>query len=136
MLYTPRYVQNNDLDKTICKCAECKKYRVLYCHSNIVENKDDKLKIIESYIIASCSKCKRIYRFELKYKLEDNKEDYKVGKIREIEEKYNDVRENIQRNYNSYEQIYTIKSENFFTKVIKESNDNDLSTTEYVFMEK
>ena len=136
MLYTPRYIQNNDLDKTICKCAECKKYRVLYCHSNIVENKDDKSKIIESDIIASCSKCKRIYRFELKYKLEDNKEDYKVGKIREIEEKYNDVRENIQRNYNSYEQIYTIKSENFFTKVIKESNDNDLSTTEYVFMEK
>ena len=67
MLYTPKYIYNNDLDKKICKCSECKKYRILYCHANMMENKKESTKEINSDIIAVCSKCGCTYRFNLKH---------------------------------------------------------------------
>ena len=67
MLYTPKYIYNNDLDKTICKCAECKKYRILYCHTDMIENKKESTKEMNSDIIAVCSKCGSTYRFNLKH---------------------------------------------------------------------
>ncbi|MEG0050906.1 MAG: hypothetical protein RR712_01905 [Terrisporobacter sp.] len=136
MLYTPKYIRNNDLDKKICNCTECKKYRILYCHTNMVENKQAEKREIESDVIATCSKCKRMYRFGLKYTSINKKDTYEVGKVNEIKENYNDVRENIEKNYNSFDSEYTVKSENFLTKVIKEEKDDNSVVSEYVFMEK
>ena len=136
MLYTPKYIYNNDLDKKICKCSECKKYRILYCHSNMVENKKESTKEINSDIIAFCSKCGSIYRFNLKHLLDINGDNYEVGKVNFIEEKYPQVKENITKNYNSYDVVSIIKSENFLTKLIKDDREGDLKTSEYVFMEK
>ncbi|UPA30175.1 hypothetical protein [Terrisporobacter glycolicus] len=136
MLYTPKYIYNNDLDKKICKCSECKKYRILYCHSNMVENKKESTKEISSDIIAVCSKCGSIYRFNLKHLSDINGDNYEVGKVNFIEEKYPQVKENITKNYNSYDVVSIIKSENFLTKLIKDDREGDLKTSEYVFMEK
>lgn len=136
MLYTPKYIYNNDLDKKICKCADCKKYRILYCHTEIIENKQESTKDINSDVIAVCSKCGSTYRFSLKHLSNKNEDKYEVGKINPIKEKYYDVKENIIKNYNSYESISTIKSENFLTKTIKEEKNEDLEVCEYVFMEK
>ena len=136
MLYTPKYIYNNDLDKKICKCADCKKYRVLYCHTNVVENKKESTKELNSDIIAVCSKCGSTYRFKLKHISDKNGDKYEVGKINQIEEKYEAVKENIIKNYNSYEAISNIKSQDFLTKTIKEDKEGDLNTLEYVFMEK
>lgn len=136
MLYTPKYIYNNDLDKKICKCAECKKYRILYCHSNMVEDKSKPNKEINSDIIAVCSKCGSAYRFKLKHSKDINEDKYEVGKVNFIEEKYSQIKENITKNYNSYDDILTIKSENFFTKLIKEEEKDSLKISEYVFMEK
>lgn len=136
MLYTPKYIYNNDLDKKICKCSECKKYRILYCHSNMVENKKESTKEISSDIIAVCSKCGSIYRFNLKHLSDINGDNYEVGKVNFIEEKYPQVKENITKNYNFYDVVSIIKSENFLTKLIKDDREGDLKTSEYVFMEK
>jgi len=136
MLYTPKYIYNNDLDKKICKCSECKKYRILYCHSNMVENKKESTKEINSDIIAVCSKCGSTYRFNLKHLSDINGDSYEVGKVNFIEEKYPQVKENITKNYNSYDVVSIIKSENFLTKLIKDDREGDLKTSEYVFMEK
>lgn len=136
MLYTPKYIYNNDLDKKICKCSECKKYRILYCHSNMVENKKESTKEINSDIIAVCSKCGSTYRFNLKHLSDINGDNYEVGKVNFIEEKYTQVKENITKNYNSYDVVSIIKSENFLTKLIKDDREGDLKTSEYVFMEK
>lgn len=136
MLYTPKYIYNNDLDKKICKCSECKKYRILYCHSNMVENKKESTKEINSDIIAVCSKCGSTYRFNLKHLSDINGDNYEVGKVNFIEEKYPQVKENITKNYNSYDVVSIIKSENFLTKLIKDDREGDLKTLEYVFMEK
>jgi len=136
MLYTPKYIYNNDLDKKICKCSECKKYRILYCHSNMVENKKESTKEINSDIIAVCSKCGSTYRFNLKHLSDINGDNYEVGKVNFIEEKYPQVKENITKNYNSYDVVSIIKSENFLTKLIKDDRQGDLKTLEYVFMEK
>ncbi|WP_455539970.1 hypothetical protein [Terrisporobacter sp.] len=136
MLYTPKYIYNNDLDKKICKCAECKKYRILYCHANMIDNKKESIKEINSDIIAVCSKCGSTYRFNLKHTSSAGEDKYEVGKITYIEEKYPEVKENIAKNYNSYETISKIKSEHFITKLIKEDKEGDLQTSEYVFMEK
>lgn len=136
MLYTPKYIQNNDLDKKVCKCEECKKYRILYCHANMVENTDEKKKVIHSDVIAVCSKCKRMYRFKLKHTSINKEDEYEVVKANEIEESYDDVRENIKKNYNSFDSIYTLKSDIFLTKVIKEDKSDNSSDLEYVFMEK
>lgn len=136
MLYTPKYIYNNDLDKKICKCSECKKYRILYCHSNMVENKKESTKEINSDIIAVCSKYGSIYRFNLKHLSDINGDNYEVGKVNFIEEKYPQVKENITKNYNSYDVVSIIKSENFLTKLIKDDREGDLKTSEYVFMEK
>ena len=57
-------------------------------------------------------------------------------KLAFIEEKYPQVKENIIKNYNSYDAISKIKSENFLTKLIKEDLEGDLQKSEYVFMEK
>lgn len=134
MLYTPKYIHNNDLDKKICKCEECKKYRILYCHSNVIEEVDKK--VVDSDVIAVCSKCKRMYRFGLKHTFSNKKDIYNVGKINEIEENYEAVRENIQKNYNSFESIHSMKCDVFFTKVIKEEKESESKISEYVFMEK
>ncbi|WP_419726224.1 hypothetical protein [Terrisporobacter petrolearius] len=136
MLYTPKYIYNNDLDKKICKCSECKKYRILYCHSNMVENKKESTKEINSDIIAVCSKCGSTYRFNLKHLSDINGDNYEVGKVNFIEEKYPQVKENITKNYNSYDIVSIIKSEIFLTKLIKDDRERDLKTLEYVFMEK
>ena len=136
MLYTPKYIYNNDLDKKICKCADCKKYRILYCHTTIEENKKDSTKEINSDIIAVCSKCKSTYRFNLKHILNENEEKYEVKKATLIEEKYDEVKENITKNYNSYDAISKIKSEDFLTKLIKEDKEDDVEVSEYVYMEK
>lgn len=136
MLYTPKYIYNNDLDKKICKCADCKKYRILYCHTTIEENKKDSTKEINSDIIAVCSKCKSTYRFNLKHISNENEEKYEVKKATLIEEKYDEVKENITKNYNSYDAISKIKSEDFLTKLIKEDKEDDVEVSEYVYMEK
>lgn len=136
MLYTPKYIYNDDLDKKICKCSECKKYRILYCHSNMIENKKESTKEINSDIIAVCSKCGSTYRFNLKHLSDINGDNYEVGKVNFIEEKYPQIKENITKNYNSYDVVSIIKSENFLTKLIKDDRDGDLKTSEYVFMEK
>ena len=134
MLYTPKYIQNNDLDKTICECGECKKYRILYCHTNVVE--DVEKKVVENDVIGICSKCKRMYRFSIKHTVFGNENIYNVGKINTIKESYEAVRENIQKNYNSFNAVHTIKSDNYLTKLIKEENEQDSAVLEYVFMEK
>ncbi|WP_434797578.1 hypothetical protein [Terrisporobacter vanillatitrophus] len=136
MLYTPKYIYNDDLDKKICKCSECKKYRILYCHSNMIENKKESTKEINSDIIAVCSKCGSTYRFNLKHLSNINGDNYEVGRVNFIEEKYPQIKENITKNYNSYDVVSIIKSENFLTKLIKDDRDGDLKTSEYVFMEK
>lgn len=136
MLYTPKYIYNNDLDRTICKCAECKKYRILYCHTNMIENKKESTKEMNSDIIAVCSKCSNIYRFNLKHISSKDGDKYEVGRVNNIEEKYSEVKENIIKNYNSYEAVSKIKSEDFLTKLIKEDKEGDLQESEYVFMEK
>ena len=136
MLYTPKYIYNNDLDKKICKCSECKKYRILYCHANMMENKKESTKEINSDIIAVCSKCGCTYRFNLKHLSDINWDKYEVGKVNFIEEKYSQIKENITKNYNSYDVVSTIKSESFLTKLIKEGREGDFEISEYVFMEK
>ncbi len=136
MLYTPKYIYNSDLDQKICNCSECKKYRILYCHTNKTENKKEATKEIDSDIIAVCSKCRSTYRFKLKHTSNKNEEKYEVIKSNKIEEKDDQVKENIIRNYNSYECISTINSEGFLTKVIKDDKNGDLESSEYVFMEK
>ena len=62
----------------ICKCEDCKKYRILYFHTTIEENKKDSTKEINSDIIAVCSKCKSTYRFNLKHISNENEEKYEV----------------------------------------------------------
>lgn len=136
MLYTPKYIYNNDLDKKICKCSECKKYRILYCYANMVENKNESTKEINSDIIAVCSKCGSTYRFNLKHLSDINGDKYEIGKVNFIEEKYPQIKENITKNYNSYNAVSIIKSENFLTKLIKNNREVDLEVSEYVFMEK
>lgn len=136
MLYTPKYIYNNDLDKKICKCLECKKYRILYWHANMMENKKESTKEINSDIIAVCSKCGCTYRFNLKHLSDINGDKYEVGKVNFIEEKYSQIKENITKNYNSYDVVSTIKSESFLTKLIKEGREGDFEISEYVFMEK
>ena len=95
MLYTPKYIYNNDLDKKICKCSEFKKYRILYCYANMVENKNESTKEINSDIIAVCSKCGSTYRFNLKHLSDINGDKYEVEKVNFIEEKYPQIKENI-----------------------------------------
>ena len=136
MLYTPKYIYNNDLDKKICKCADCKKYRILYCHTNMVENREASTKEMNSDIIAVCSKCGSTYRFNIKHVSDKSGETYEVKKATHIEEKHAEVKENIIKNYNSFDSISKMKSENFLTKLISESQDGYLQVSEYVFMEK
>ena len=136
MLYTPKYIYNNDLDKKICKCPECKKYRILYCYAKVTNNKKESTKEINSNIIAVCSKCGSAYRFDLKHLWYINVDKYEVGKVNFIEEKYPQIRENIIRNYDSYDAVSIIKSEDFLTKLIKNNSDGDLDISEYVFVEK
>lgn len=62
----------------ICKCEDCKKYRILYFHTTIEENKKGSTKEINSDIIAVCSKCKSTYRFNLKHISNENEEKYEV----------------------------------------------------------
>lgn len=134
MLYTPKYIHNNDLDKKICDCGECKKYRILYCHSDVVENVNKK--VVDSDMIVTCSKCKKMFRFGLKSTILNEESTYNVGKINEIKENYDAVRENIKINYNSFGSIHTIKSEDYLTKLIKEEEENSSTVLEYVFIEK
>ena len=115
---------------------KCKKYRILYCHTDMIENKKESTKEMNSDIIAVCSKCGSTYRFNLKHISFKNGDKYEVGRVAFIEEKYPQVKENIIKNYNSYDAVSKIKSENFLTKLIKEDLEGDLQKSEYVFMEK
>lgn len=76
------------------------------------------------------------YRFNLKHLLDINGDKYEVGKVNFIEEKYPQIKENITKNYDSYDDVLIIKSENFLTKLIKNNREGDLEVSEYVFMEK
>lgn len=134
MLYTPKYIYNNDLDQKVCKCPECKKYRILYCHTSVSEVKEEDIKSIENDTIVVCSKCGKMYRFIITKT--NNEDKFKIGRVNEIEEKYSYVKENIIKNYDSYDSISSIKSENFLTKLIKENEEDSCKLLEYVFMEK
>ena len=119
MLYTPKYILAAELDKKVCQCSECKKFRVLYNHSEMTESKDEDICDSTSDVIAVCSKCGRMYRFDMGYK--------KNG---------TDQKEHIKRNYGSYEALFTIRSEDFVTKIVDEKEVKDGKYTEYVYMEK
>ena len=56
MLYTPKYILAAELDKKVCQCSECKKFRVLYNHSEMTESKDEDICDSTSDVIAVCSK--------------------------------------------------------------------------------
>ena len=102
----------------------------------MVENREASTKEMNSDIIAVCSKCGSTYRFNIKHVSDKSGETYEVKKATHIEEKYAEVKENIIKNYNSFDSISKMKSENFLTKLISESQDGDLQVSEYVFMEK
>lgn len=55
MLYTPKYILAAELDKKVCQCSECKKFRVLYNHSEMTESKDEDICDSTSDVIAVCS---------------------------------------------------------------------------------
>ena len=59
-----------------------------------------------------------------------------ISKIREISETNSQVREHIKRNYGSYEALFTIRSEDFVTKIVDEKEVKEGKYTEYVYMEK
>ena len=126
MLYTPKYILAAELDKKVCQCSECKKFRVLYNHSEMTESKDEDICDSTSDVIAVCSKCGRMYRFDMGYKKNGTDQKRTVSK----------VREHIKRNYGSYEALFTIRSEDFVTKIVDEKEVKDGKYTEYVYMEK
>ena len=126
MLYTPKYILAAELDKKVCQCSECKKFRVLYNHSEMTESKDEDICDSTSDVIAVCSKCGRMYRFDMGYKKNGTDQKRTVSKVREI----------IKRNYGSYEALFTIRSEDFVTKIVDEKEVKDGKYTEYVYMEK
>ena len=124
MLYTPKYILAAELDKKVCQCSECKKFRVLYNHSEMTESKDEDI----------CDS--RMYRFDMGYKKNGTDQKRTVSKVREISETNSQVREHIKRNYGSYEALFTIRSEDFVTKIVDEKEVKDGKYTEYVYMEK
>lgn len=136
MLYTPKYILTAELDKEICKCSECKKFRVLYSHTEMTESKNEDVCDSISDVIAICSKCCRMYRFNLKYTKNGTEQKRSVENIREISETNSQVRDHIKRNYESFESLFTIRSEDFTTKIIKENEKDNGKYTEYVYMEK
>lgn len=136
MLYTPKYILTAELDKKVCECLECKKLRVLYSHTEMTESKDEDICDSVSDVIAICSKCSRMYRFNMKYTKNGKDQRRTVEKIREIFENNSQVRDHIKRNYGSYEALFTIRSEDFITKIVTEKNEKDKKYTEYVYMEK
>lgn len=136
MLYTPKYILAAELDQKVCQCPDCKKFRVLYNHSQMTESKDEDVCDSVSDIIAVCSKCSRMYRFEMKYTKNGIEQKREISKIREISETNSQVREHIIRNYGSYEALFTIRSEDFLTKIVEEKEVDNGKYTEYVYMEK
>ena len=136
MLYTPKYILAAELDKKVCQCSECKKFRVLYNHSEMTESKDEDICDSTSDVIAVCSKCGRMYRFDMGYKKNGTDQKRTVSKVREISETNSQVREHIKRNYGSYVALFTIRSEDFVTKIVDEKEVKDGKYTEYVYMEK
>lgn len=136
MLYTPKYILVAELDKKVCECSECKKFRVLYNHSQMTESKNEDICDSTSDIIAVCSKCSRMYRFDMRYIKNGSDQKRTVSNIREISETNSQVREHIKRNYGSYEGLFTIRSEDFITKIVEEKEVENGKYTEYVYMEK
>ncbi|SCH66477.1 hypothetical protein [Romboutsia sp. Marseille-P6047] len=136
MIYTPRYIFNSDLEKTICTCGDSKKYRVLFTHSNSIEKDITSTLVgLSSQIIAVCSKCGRIYKFELKYNpnLQDKAE---IKNVVEIKKDISDVRDEIKLNYKSYEEMFSFRSEEFYIKIINEKYDDYKKFTEFMYIEK
>ena len=86
MLYTPKYILAAELDKKVCQCSECKKFRVLYNHSEMTESKDEDICDSTSDIIGVCSKCGKAARTGVKI-LEDGS---KVRYCKKCEETFND----------------------------------------------
>ena len=136
MLYTPKYILVAELDKKVCECSECKKFRVLYNHSQMTESKNEDICDSTSDIIAVCSKCSRMYRFDMRYIKNGSDQKRTVSNIREISETNSQVREHIKRTYGSYEALFTIRSEDFITKIVKKKEVENGKYTEYVYMEK
>ncbi len=77
-----------------------------------------------------------MYRFDMKYIKNGKDQKRTVSKVREISETNNQVREHIKRNYGSYEALFTIRSEDFITKIVAENEVEGGKYTEYVYMEK
>ena len=76
MLYTLKYIYNNDLDKKYVN-VKIVKNTEYYIFIQLLKKKGS-TKEINSYIIAVCSKCKSTYRFNLKHISNENEEKYEV----------------------------------------------------------
>ena len=136
MIYTPRYIFNSDLNKIICTCEFSKKYRILYAHSNSIENSiTGALVGLSSKVVAICSKCCKLYKFELKY----NPNLYDKAEIKNVVELKNDIsnlRDEIRSIYKTCEEIFSFRSDDFLIKIINEKYDNDKKFTEFMYIEK
>ena len=51
MLYTPKYILAAELDKKVCQCSECKKFRVLYNHIPFLIRQEISLLLFDSNYI-------------------------------------------------------------------------------------
>ncbi len=136
MIYTPRYIFNSDLEELICTCDNSKKYRVLYSHSSSIENaKNSELIGLSSQIIAICSKCRSIYKFELKYNPILN-EKAEIKNVTKITNDIFEVKKDIISAFKSYEETFSFKSDEFLIKILNERYDNYKKITEFIYIEK
>ncbi|MBC5996709.1 hypothetical protein EAI30_06355 [Romboutsia ilealis] len=136
MIYTPRYIFNSELEELICTCDNSKKYRVLYSHSSSIENAENgKLIGLSSQVIAICSKCRSIYKFELKYNPIFN-EKVEIKNVTKVTNDISEVKEDIISEFKSFEETFSFKSDEFLIKILNERYDNDKKITEFIYMEK
>lgn len=136
MIYTPRYIFNSDLEKIICTCVNSKKYRILFSHSNSIENTlNNSLIGVSSQIVAICSKCGKIYKFQLKYNPSINSK-IETKNVQEIAKDIFKVKEDVVHSYKSYEEVFSFKSKDLFIKILNEEYDNDKKCTEFMYIEK
>lgn len=136
MIYTPRYIFNSDLEELICTCDNSKKYRVLYSHSSSIENaKNSELIGLSSHVIAICSKCRSIYKFEFKYNPILNKKA-EIKNVTKITNDISEVKEDIISEFKSYEETFSFKSDEFLIKILNERYNDDKKITEFIYIEK
>jgi len=136
MIYAPRYIFNSDLNKNICSCGESKKYRVLFSRSNSVENViNNKIVGISSEVIGVCSKCGKVYKFEVESNPSINSTS-NIKIIEEIKKDIQEVKENIYKDYKSFEDTLCFKSDYHLVKVLSEKYDNYKKFTDFIYIEK